>query len=80
MIGGAKSGSVSKNESSEIMFPLPTKILQKQKERKYVVVKGIRSFFGGSTIVKLNSKEKKVIKIDWRTKYIFFKFQIGFIA
>ena len=46
------------------MFPLPPKILQKQKERKYVVVKGIRSFFGGSTIVKLNSKEKKVIKID----------------
>ena len=45
------------------MFPLPPKILQKQKERKYVV-KGIRSFFGGSTIVKLNSKEKEVIKID----------------
>ena len=79
MIGGAKSGSVSKNESSESMFPLPPKILQKQKERKYVV-KGIRSFFGGSTIVKLNSKEKKVIKIDCRTKCIFFKFQIGFIA
>ena len=61
------------------MFPLPPKILQKQKERKYVVVKGIRSFFGGSTIVKLNSKEK-AIKIDCRTKCIFFKFQIGFIA
>ena len=68
MIGGAKSGSVSKDESSESMFPLPTKIPQKQKERKHVVVKNIRSFFGGSTIVRSNSplysKEKKVIKID----------------
>ena len=41
---------------------------QKQKERHDVVTKDIRSFFGGSTIVKssgqLNSKEKKIIKID----------------
>ena len=43
---------------------------QKQKERKDVVTKDIRSFFGGSTIVKwksngpLNSEEKKIIKID----------------
>ena len=42
---------------------------QKQKERKDVVTKDVRSFFGGSIIVKsksngpLNSKEKK-IKID----------------
>ena len=41
---------------------------QKQKERKHVVTKDIRSFFGGSTIIKssgpLNSKEKKIFKID----------------
>ena len=46
----------------------------------------IRSFFGRSTIVKssspLNSKEKKVIKIDWRklNVFFFFSFSIGFIA
>ena len=44
------------------------KVPQKEKERKDVVRKDIRSFFGGSTIVKssspLNSKENKVIKID----------------
>ena len=44
------------------------KIRKNQKERKDAVTRNIRSFFGGSTIVKssvpLNSKEKKIIKID----------------
>ena len=44
------------------------KIRKNQKERKDAVTRDIRSFFGGSTIVKssvpLNSKEKKIIKID----------------
>ena len=39
-------------------------------------MKDIRFFFGGSTIVKsrspLNSKEKKVIKIDGRKLNVFF--------
>ena len=43
------------------------KTAKKQKERKDVVTKDIRSFFGGSNIVKLSrplhSKEKKIIKI-----------------
>ena len=58
---------------------------QKQKERKDIVTKDIRSFFGGSTIVKLsrplNSKEKKIIKIVWRKLNVYiFSFPIGFIA
>ena len=51
---------------------------QKQKEGKDVVTKGIRSFFGGSTIAKssdpLNSKEKKIIEIDWRKLNVYFFF------
>ena len=58
---------------------------QKQRERKDVVTKDIRSFFGGSTIVKLSgplkTKEKEIIKIDWRKNvYFFLSFSIGFIA
>ena len=48
---------------------------QNQKERKDVVTKDIRNFSGGSTIVKLsgplNSKEKKIIKIDGRKLFFF---------
>ena len=40
-----------------------------QKERKDVVTEVIRSFFGGSIVVKLsgslNLKEKEIIKIDF---------------
>ena len=50
--GGAKSRSVSKNGSSEGMLHLPQKNPHKQKERRDVVTKDIRSIFGGSTIVK----------------------------
>ena len=60
-ISSTSNGKVRRNDSKG-------KNPQKQKERKDVVTKDIRSFFGGSTIVKssgpLNSKEKKIIRID----------------
>ena len=49
---------------------------QKHKEKKDNVKKDIRSFLGGSSIVKssgpLNSKEKKIVQIDSRKLNVYF--------
>ena len=64
--------STSKGQSNDSKV----KNQQKHKEKKDNVKKDIRSFLGGSSIVKssgpLNSKEKKIVQIDSRKLNVYF--------
>ena len=64
--------STSKGQSNDSKV----KNQQQHKEKKDNVKKDIRSFLGGSSIVKssgpLNSKEKKIVQIDSRKLNVYF--------